>query len=54
MGTMMDREVIRSSGKDGGSLIVARDGMLTSSYILPRQDSVHNPYYSALYFMLVH
>ena len=49
----MDRGDDRSSEKDGALMIVSPDGMLILGYILPRQGPVHNPYYSALYFMFV-
>jgi hypothetical protein len=51
---MMDREVIWSSRKDGALMIVVPWWNANFDYILPRQAPVHNPYYSALYFMLVH
>jgi hypothetical protein len=50
IGTTIDREVIWSSEKDGDSMIVAHDGMLTFGYISLRQASVHNPYF--LHFIL--
>jgi hypothetical protein len=46
----MDHEVIWSSGKDGDSMIMARDGILTFGYLLPRQALMHNPYF--LHFIL--
>jgi hypothetical protein len=39
---MMDRKVICSSGKDGDSMIMEHDGMLTFGYISPKQAPVHN------------
>jgi hypothetical protein len=45
--------VIWRSGKDGASMIVSRWNA-NFCYILSRQALVHNPYYSAFYFMHVH
>jgi hypothetical protein len=38
----MDRGVIWSNRKDGDSMIVALDGVLTFGYFSPRQAPVHN------------
>jgi hypothetical protein len=50
IGTTMDRGVNRSSGKDGARMIVVPWWNANFDYVLPRQASVHNLYYSALYF----
>jgi hypothetical protein len=50
----MDREVIWSNRNDGAMMIMSHRWNANFGYILPRQAPVHNPYYFALYFMLVH
>jgi hypothetical protein len=50
----MDRGVNRSSGKDGARMIMVSWWNANFDYVLRRQAPVHNPYYSALYFMFVH
>jgi hypothetical protein len=50
----MDHGVDRSSEKDGALRIASLRWNANFGHILPRQALVHNPYYSALYFMLVH
>jgi hypothetical protein len=50
----MDREVIWSNRNDGAMIIMSHRWNANFGYILPRQAPVHNPYYFALYFMLVH
>jgi hypothetical protein len=54
LGTSMDYGAIGVAEKMVFRLSCHRGGMLTFGYNLPRQALVHNPYYSALYFMLVH
>jgi hypothetical protein len=50
----MDREVIWSSGKDGALMTMSPRWNANFLLYLTRQAPLHNSYYFALYFMLVH
>jgi hypothetical protein len=54
IGATVDRGVNRNGKKDGAVMIESSGWNANLVIVLPRQAPVHNSYYSALYFMLVH